>query len=301
MVKSVDGGLNWTTILSAATPAVAAALAGGGIGKVVIAPAPPASPPSPFGIQVLYATMVGTGTAPPNVGVFLSTNRGATWTAQPATGLAALTGSPQFRGYSFLMAVDPQSPGDGAGDILYFGATHQARSTDAGGSFSALSGLHADTHAWAFSPQPGPFSVAYSGNDGGLFTCASGSAFSSLNGTGTPNGIQTALFYNLDVKKDASASVTLGALQDNGIVTTAGEVAPTWKMGAGGDGFAVAHDWLNATDVYGRFNGTIVGSITDGVSYGNITPGCRLRKRGPTLRPSRPTPMWRAASTSAAN
>ena len=45
-------------------------------------------------------------------------------------------------------------------------------------------------------------------------------------------GIQTALFYNLDVKRDATASVTLGALQDNGIVTTAGAAAPTWKMGA---------------------------------------------------------------------
>ena len=283
VVKSVDGGLNWTTILSASTPAVAAALAGGGIGKVVIAPAPPASPPSPFGIQVLYATMVGTGTAPPNLGVFLSKDQGATWTAQSATGLAALTGAPQFRGYSFLMAVDPQSPGDGVGDILYFGATHQARSTDAGGSFSALGGLHADTHAWAFSPQPGPFSVAYSGNDGGLFTSTGGVTFSSLNGNGAPNNIQTALFYNLDVKKDALASVTLGALQDNGVVTTAGAAAPTWIMGVGGDGFAIAHDWLNATDAYGRSNGTIVGSTTDGNSYGSITPAFSVAEQGTYL------------------
>ena len=74
VVQSTNGGLNWTTILNGATPAVAAALAGGGFGKVVVALAPPASPPSPTGIQVLYATMVGTGTAPPAVGVFLSTN-----------------------------------------------------------------------------------------------------------------------------------------------------------------------------------------------------------------------------------
>ncbi len=85
-------------------------------------------------------------------------------------------------------------------------------------------------------------------------------------------GFQTALFYNLDVKKDATASVTIGALQDNGIVSTAGEPPPTWKMGAGGDGFAVAHDWQNGTVVYGRFNATIVGSTDDGNSYGNITP-----------------------------
>ena len=267
VVQSTDGGGNWHVILNAATPAVAAALAGGGFGKVVVALAPPASPASPAGIQVLYVTMVGTGAAPPTVGLFQSTDQGNTWNARAAGGLAGIIASPQG-GYSFLMAVDPQSPGDGLGDIVYFGNQFQARSLDAGASFAALSGLHADTHAWAFSPQPGPFSVAYCGNDGGFFKCPGGTAFTSLNA----GGIQTALFYNLDVKKDATASVTLGALQDNGIVSTAGEPAPTWKMGAGGDGFAVAHDWQNPTDVYGRFNATIVGSTDDGDSYGNITP-----------------------------
>ena len=42
-------------------------------------------------------------------------------TRNAATGLAGLVGSPQ-RGYSFHMAVDPASPGDGVGDIIYFGA-----------------------------------------------------------------------------------------------------------------------------------------------------------------------------------
>src|SRR5208282_5172460 len=112
----------------------------------------------------------------------------------------------------FHMAVDPASPGDGINDILYFGATPQARSIDSGLTFTPLTGLHADTHAWAFSPQPGPFSVAYSGNDGGFFSLTSGTTFTSHNA----GGMQTALFYNLDVKKDPTASVTLGALQDNG-------------------------------------------------------------------------------------
>jgi hypothetical protein len=72
-------------------------------------------------------------------------------------------------GYSFHMAVDPASPGDGINDIIYFGAVRQARSIDSGQTFVDLSGLlHADTHAWAFAPQPGSFSVVYCGNDGGL-------------------------------------------------------------------------------------------------------------------------------------
>jgi hypothetical protein len=268
VVQSSDGGLNWTTILNAATPAVAAALTGGGFSKVIVALAPAASPPSPAGIQVIYASMVGTGSAPSTVGLFQSIDQGKTWHAQTATGLTGLIDNP-YGGYSFVMAVDPQSPGDGVSDIIYFGAEFQARSTDAGASFAGLSGLHADTHTWAFSPQPGPFSVVYCGNDGGLFKSTGGTAFTSLNA----GGIQTALFYNIDVKRDATASVTLGALQDNGIVTNAAPaVFPTWTMGVGGDGFAIAHDALSPTDAYGRSNANIFGSATDGNTYAAITP-----------------------------
>jgi photosystem II stability/assembly factor-like uncharacterized protein len=262
--QSTDGGLHWTPVLNATTPAVAGKLAGGGFSKVVVALAPATSPPSPAGIQVIYATMVGTGGAPDPLGVFRSTDQGNTWNAQAATGLPGTT----YGGYSFHMAVDPASPGDGVGDTIYYGTLGQARSTNAGSSFGGLSGLHADTHAWAFAPQPGPFSVVYCGNDGGLFRCTSGVNFTSRNG----GGFQAALFYNLDVKRDATASVTLGALQDNGIVTTAGVAAPIWKMGVGGDGFDVAHDGQNATQAYGRSNATIVRSTDDGDSYGGISP-----------------------------
>jgi hypothetical protein len=260
--QSTDGGLNWTPVLSATTPAVASKLAGGGFSKVVVALAPATSTPNPAGIQVIYTTMVGTGGAPDPLGVFRSTDQGNTWNEQAATGLPGTT----YGGYSFHMAVDPASPGDGIGDIIYYGTLSQARSTDAGSSFVGLSGLHADTHAWAFAPQSGPLSVVYCGNDGGLFSCTSGVNFTSLNG----GGVQTALFYNLDV--NATASVTLGALQDNGVVTTAGATAPTWKMGAGGDGFDVAHDGKNATKAYARSNASIIKSTDDGDSYGSIQP-----------------------------
>ena len=261
--QSTDRGLHWTPVLNATTPAVAGKLAGGGFSKVVVALAPPPTS-AVVGIQVIYATMVGTGGAPDPLGVFRSTDQGNTWNAQAATGLPGTT----YGGYSFHMAVDPASPGDGVGDIIYYGTLGQARSTDAGSSFVGLGGLHADTHAWAFAPQPGPFSIVYCGNDGGLFRLTSGLNFTSRNA----GGFQAALFYNLDVKRDTTASVTLGALQDNGIVTTAGAAAPTWKMGVGGDGFDVAHDGQNATQAYGRTNATIVRSTNDGDSYVGISP-----------------------------
>lgn len=287
VVQSTDGGLNWNSIFTGATPVLANELATAGtpgpvrsVGKFIIALAPPTSPAAPGGIQVMYATVEGRPVnrpakptdAPDPIGVFMSIDQGATWTMQTPhnAGIPPGSGMPLDSqwGYSFHMAVDPASPGDGHHDILYLGVVGQARSTDSGQTFTGLSGLHADTHAWTFVQQPGPFSIVYCGNDGGIFKSTGGTSFTSLNG----GGFQTALFYNLDVKRDATASVTLGALQDNGIVTTASVPAPTWKMGVGGDGFDVAHDWQVATQAYGRSNADILQSTNDGVSYGGIDP-----------------------------
>jgi photosystem II stability/assembly factor-like uncharacterized protein len=270
VVQSTDGGRNWATILNAATPAVATKLTAGGytgFSKVVVALAPPTSPPNPGGIRVLYVSMVGIPNvfaSPDTVGLFLSQDQGATWTARTATGTSSTT----YGGYAFHVAVDPDSPGDGASDIIYFGTLAQVRSTDAGANFAGVNGLHADTHTWGFAKQSGSATIVFCGNDGGIFKSTDGVNFSSLNG----GGLQTGLFYNLDVKPDAAASVTLGALQDNGVATTAGAVSPAWRQGLGGDGFDVAHDGQIATQVYARSNGNIFRSTDDGDSYGAITP-----------------------------
>jgi hypothetical protein len=244
--RSNDGGQNWTEILSGATPAVAAAVgpAPAGFGKVIIAIAPPVSPPKPGGVQVLYATLQGTGGAPDPVGLFLSTDQGATWTQRTATGMPKGTQG----GYSFHMAVDPGSPGDGAGDIIYFGAVGHARSTDSGNSFTGLTGLHADNHSWAFFPQPSPApSIVFCGNDGGLYSSTNaGANWTSLSG----GGLQTGLFYNLDIRPDATGSNSVGALQDNGTQTRVGSVGQGWVAAQGGDGWDVVYDGTIAGRVY---------------------------------------------------
>lgn len=270
VVKSTDGGQHWTTIMNAATPAVATQLTAGGytgFSKIIVALAPPTSPANPGGIRVLYASMVGTpsGFTTPNIaGFFLSQNQGATWTAQTFTGGNGTT----YGGYAFHFAVDPDSPGDGVNDIIYFGTLGQVRSTNAGASFSGLNNLHPDTHTWGFAKKSGSPTIIFCGNDGGMFQSTDGVNFSSLN----DGGLQTGLFYNLDVKPDATASVTLGALQDNGVATTAGAVSPAWQAGWGGDGFDVAHDGQIAAQVYARSNGSIGRSTDNGDSYGGITP-----------------------------
>jgi photosystem II stability/assembly factor-like uncharacterized protein len=246
--RSTDGGATWNPILTAATPVVAGALGGApgaGIGKSIVDLAPPTSPPNAAGIQVIYASFQGTGGAPDVVGLFLSTDQGANWTKRAAAGMPSGTQG----GYSFHFAVDPGSPGDGANDRIFFGVVGQARSTNSGASFTGLGGLHADTHAWAFARRPSPTpSIVYCGNDGGIFRSTDGgNTWSGVDG----GGLQAGLFYNLTVKPDATASQTLGALQDNGLQTTAGAASPGWNSPQGGDGWDVEYDGVTAGRVYG--------------------------------------------------
>jgi photosystem II stability/assembly factor-like uncharacterized protein len=246
--RSNDGGQNWALILGPATPQVVTAVGptpGAAFSKVVVDLAPPISPPNPAGVQVIYVALSGTGGAPDPVGLFLSTDQGANWTQRGAAGMATNTQG----GYSFHMAVDPASPGDGVNDILCVGCVGQGRSTDSGANFTALAGLHADTHAWTFFRQPAPTpSVIYCGNDGGIFRSTDGgTTWVALNS----GGLQTGLFYNISVRPDATGSVTVGALQDNGLQTTSGVGSPTWQTSQGGDGWDAAYDGVTAGRVYG--------------------------------------------------
>lgn len=267
--RSTDGGQTWTQILNTATPAVAAALPpGGGIGKVVAALAPSTNPPNSGGIQVLYTTIEGTGGAPDPLGIFQSTDGGTTWTQQTATGLGTCQCS-----FTMQMSVDPASPGDGTNDILLWGGTNQVRSTDSGANFTDISnGQHVDTRAeWVFVPQPPPTpSIIYTGNDGGIYRSTDDGAH--WTGTGLPGapatinagGLQTCLFYQMDLKRDATASVTLGSLQDNGSAQTTG--IPLWTSRTGGDGFDVVFDRISLNDAFEIHN---VSATTDGIFMSN--------------------------------
>ena len=284
---STDGGQTWAQVLSASTPAVAAAVGAAphGIGKVVVDIAPPTSPPNPAGVQVLYASMAGTGGAPDPVGFFVSTNGGATWSQQSATGMPGNTQG----GYSFHFAVDPASPGDGINDIIYFGTVGQARSGDSGQNFTGVNGLHADTHSWAFVLRSGGApSTVYSGNDGGLFVSTDGTNFSPINS----GGLQTGLFYNIDSKPDAGADVIVGALQDNEVETTSGVTPPGWKGTNGGDGWDAVYDGGISGQLYctsGFWSPApctrVWRSTDDGVNWSEVTPWGTATDAGCYLAP----------------
>jgi hypothetical protein len=262
---SKDGGLTFSRTLSATTSVVKTALTGGGFGRVVVALAPPTSPPNLKGVQVLYVTLSGSGAAPDPVGVFISNDQGGTWTQQAATGMSGTT----YGGYALAMTVDPASPGDGINDVLYFGCIHQFKSTDSGATFANHNAAHADTHTYTCVPQTGGAStVVYIGCDGGIDV--STNAGITWDSTKNAGGLQTGLFYNLTIKPDATASATVGALQDNAVETTAAAVPPEWIHSDGGDGWDVAYDGAAPPVVYatnGGPNTNIAFSTNDGVNF----------------------------------
>ena len=277
VIRSTDGGRTWTQILSAATPAVATALAtvaGTIMDEVVLDLAPPVSPPAAGGIRVIYVAVAGnhptlTSGFPDPVGLFMSTDQGATWNQRAATGGPGTS----YSGYTLTIAADPASPGDGANDILYYGTSSQARSTNSGASFTNLGGLHADTHAWAFFRPPAPAAtIVFCGTDGGISRSVDGTTWTPRN----DGGLQTTLFYNIDIKPDATASATVGALQDNRLETST--TGPGWNTVAGGDGWDIVYDGTTANRLIATTNnGTapltrVLRSTNDGASWGDVTP-----------------------------
>ncbi len=277
VIRSNDGGRNWTQILTSATSVVATALAtvaGTTMNQVVLDLAPPTSPPAAGGVQVIYVAIAGghptlTTGFPDPVGLFMSTDQGATWTQRAATAGPGTS----YSGYCLTIAVDPASPGDGANDILFYGTSSQARSTNSGASFTALNNLHADTHAWAFFPQTAPTpTIVFCGNDGGISRALDGTTWKPIN----ENGLQTTLFYNIDLKPDATASHTAGALQDNALEISAGGVG--WNTVAGGDGWDIVYDGTTANQLFATTNSNaapqtrILRSTDDGATWPDVTP-----------------------------
>jgi hypothetical protein len=186
-------------------------------GKVAVT-LDPVTGANPGGLPPIYITMEGRGGNFPVMGspytqilgIFESVDAGTTWTLQNS---GSSLQCQCF--YTNTVAADPGSPGDGVNDVIYWGGTNEWRSANSGSSFSDVTNnVHADSHAWAFVPQASPPSIVYSGNDGGIWRSTdSGATWTGAGGGTTPTlnggGLQAELFYHVDVKRDATASVAL--------------------------------------------------------------------------------------------
>ena len=273
VLKSTDGGQNWMPVLTPSTPALAA-VAPAGIQKTMVALAPVATPPNPAG-PVIYVSVQLTGGLLHLI--FENTNGGAqaNWIQKNAQVIISANGFNSLQGGGFSdMIVDPASPGDGVNDLIYWGGLSQFLSNDSATTFNEIGqihGTHGDHQAWLVVPHTGTNTV-YAGDDGGIWRSEdlgaswTGTSLTSLASTINAGGLQIATLYQLTVKQDATASVTIGGSQDSGVLRTTG--GATWS-GTSDDGIDVAFEKAATTTnvAYRIRNDTFQKSTDSGATW----------------------------------
>lgn len=187
----------------------AAALPTTNLGRIELATAPSNS-------QVVYALFEGSGGA--CQAIAKTTDGGTTWTA-----CAVPTVAPGGGGFAASQAwydlACEVSPSDA--NRVYIGGLDLCASSNGGTSWTQISQwygsgfpfVHADHHFITF--QPGSSSVAYFGNDGGIFQSTNANA-ASPNFTFKGNGYNVTQFYACALHPAALSPVALAGAQDNG-------------------------------------------------------------------------------------
>jgi len=206
---------------------------------------------NPNRVYAWYATSGGQ-----NVGLYTSGSGPTGWTQIVSPTLP----SPGQGTYSFALQAAPNSPGDGATDILFFASVGLYRSTDAGHTWAQWGDwFHADQHAIAFAPvnpPAGTIPTTLVGCDGGL-AGSTRFADATFNFAGMPTAVNDGTTYdptsgvaqNLNHGKLSAgvrhyhADPAVGAIgyigcQDTGIAGHTSVLG--WRGLADADGVAVA-------------------------------------------------------------
>ena len=310
--RSNDGGRNWTTILNAATPAVANELntAAAGRSRRIRqgrrrAGAADLSAQSRRHPGALCHDGGTAAQRPPQRPTHLirsvssgAPDQGSTWTLQkPPTRVFAGIGMPLNTRVdtAFTWPSIPPRLATGSDDIIYFGAVASGAIDRCG-----LRPLRLDRAARRH-PRMGVRAAAGSVLDRllrqrrwDLQVHRAASTSRSLNGGGLQTG--PVLQSRRQAGRDGERHPRRAAGQRHCHQCAGAAASRAGQMGLGGDGFDVAHDGQNATKAYGRSNANIFRSTNDGDSLSrDITPPFRLRKRASTWRPSRAIQAPRAA------
>jgi len=188
-------------------------------------------------------------------GIYTSDSPMVAWTKVAA----AAPPNPGQGLYNFELAIAPNSPGDGATDILFIGSVSLFRSTDAGVTWvSAGVGFHADQQSFAFYPSNPPAAVipvCYVGCDGGIGKsskfCDPAFAFGAAIGYNNQDYLysDSGQYENLNYAKQCSAvyqyashsdmnALSYIGCQDTGV--NAGTKTLGWRGIADADGGAMA-------------------------------------------------------------
>ena len=214
-----------------------------------------------------------------------SVDGGVTWSAP----LSAANGYCDGQcSYDEPVAIDPSN----ANIILTGGAANPRivrKSIDAGATFSNVGTmLHADTHAIVFDPSNS--SVAYTGDDGGIFKSTDGGNTWTSKNTA---GFSATQFQSLALHP-SDRNFLIGGTQDNG--TEFMRPDGTWIRADFGDGgFALidqsAADTTNVTMYHTYFNQT--NNLIGFARNLKATPACAIEAQWSLLGPfsTNPTPV----------
>ncbi len=261
---SSDNGANWTRSTGFTLSA--------GLTRASVASAP-------SNRSILYA--MASNASYNLADIFKSTNGGQSWTALGAVSKRYKNGNADartvnklFNGqgwYDQAIAIEPGNP-----SVAYFGgALHMARTSDGGSTWYQASNwlgqyslpyVHADFHAYAFSPD----GLLFAGTDGGLFkrTNASTNTWTSdLN-----IGVTSHLVYSVGSSL-AAPSAVIGGFQDNGTRVRVSDTS-TFNQVLGGDGFGSAiHPGSGSTMLGTLYYTAIYKSTNGGTSFASASSG----------------------------
>ncbi len=253
--RSTDGGMTYTQITTG--------LPGAGLcARTTIAVTPADS-------NYVYVVF-GDAISDSYYGLYLSTDRGQTFTQQSNSGVGSLSVS--YDWYGLPLAVSPTNV-----DSVLTGGLDVYLSTDKGKTWninaswtgSGAPYAHADGHHYTFLPGNG--AAWFDACDGGIFKATKGGKFY----TDLSNNLQIAEIYALGASS-LTPGMWLTGWQDNGTNLSG---AP-WTEVNGGDGMVPFIDYTNDNTMYSATeDGALYISTNGGGSWNGITSG--INENGP--------------------
>ncbi|MFC1477350.1 FlgD immunoglobulin-like domain containing protein [candidate division KSB1 bacterium] len=197
--------------------------------------------------NIIYADVAD---ALEGIGLYRSANNGDSWSQVLSHDHASYQGW-----FAHYVRVNPADNSK----IISAGVNYYV-SSNGGTSFSSVSGMHVDHHAFADHPTD-PETVFF-GNDGGVYRSTDGGyTFDEMN-----DGYITAQFYNGFSSSFLTPDLALGGLQDNGTIMYTGSL--DWVKGVmGGDGAFTAINTVNDKIMYASSQNLNFSRSTNGGEY----------------------------------
>lgn len=247
--RSMDGGTTWTEL----GPSNGLPAPNTQTGRIGIA----VSESDPATVYARFTTNEIT-----NVfnGLYKSTDNGDNWTlVTPQGSLSGIDAN--FGWYFGNVRVNPTNSSE-----VYILGLDIAKSTNSGGSWQILPGMHVDHHALDFSKTNPNFMLV--GNDGGAYISENGgSSWSHLE------NLPITQFYNIEVDYQHPERL-YGGTQDNNTIRTLTGSLDDWFPIIGGDGFHVNVNPIDNNYVYAESQyGNLRRSTNGGTSFQNGTNG----------------------------